>query len=575
MDRRPLERSARILAALGLAALVVALSFKRLGDLDLPWHLALGRWMSRVGHLPRIDDLSYTARPIAYADVLWDRAAYALMRLGPFALQLGGAIVAGALAFVLWLRARAAGPVALLVVALSMAALEGWLLVRPATTTFLLIAIVGGAIEAHRAGTRWPLLTLVPLHALWSNVHGAAFVGVLMLAAYAAHRALSRVLRRGIFPAGDAGDAGLVAAIAVAAGVATTFNRAGLRYFTGPLQVAPFMAGITEWARPTPTFVFATVPLVGVFAVLAVVALAVGREESRLPRGYELAILALAAVFFGTALRLIPMAIVLVTPLVARRLGPLVPNTRAMNVACGFATLLVAPFMLLAFHGGPGVGFAPDHFPERAVAYVRAARPAGHMWNFSPFGGYLAWELHPEHRVFIDGRAQWVYGIELTERAWRSERDPAAFAELARTWDFQWAVCRVGGDACAHLAATRAWTMVHLDDRSTVYVRNDGPNAHLARDGYRLVRHTTPPEVALRIAVTGAPGADELSHDGALARRQDPTSPRATLLDACGAIAARDEARFRDALEHLARLRPGHPAVGALRGAWSARMAAP
>ncbi len=46
----------------------------------------------------------------------------------------------------------------------------------------------------------------------------------------------------------------------------------------------------------------------------------------------------------------------------------------------------------------------PHKYPERAVAFLKEARPRATLFNPLDWGGYLMWSLYPEYRVFIDGR---------------------------------------------------------------------------------------------------------------------------------------------------------------------------
>jgi hypothetical protein len=191
------------------------------------------------------------------------------------------------------------------------------------------------------------------------------------------------------------------------------------------------------------------------------------------------------------------------------------------------------------------------------------------MWNFLPYGGWLAWRLHPRYQVLIDGRTGWQHDPALVARVRESELDAAAFEALAADLEVQWAVTRATEGEAHGLGVARsgAFVMVHLDDISAVYVRREGPNAGLAASGYRVLRHLTDPAQWFEAARRGT-GAEDLAHDGALALEQDPESPRAAFFAACGAFATRDRPRFDDSVAVLERLAPGHPALGLLRAAW-------
>lgn len=224
--------------------------------------------------------------------------------------------------------------------------------------------------------------------------------------------------------------------------------------------------------------------------------------------------------------------------------------------------MLVAPVTSL------GVGFEPSLLPVAATEWVREARPLGRMWNFWPFGGYLAWELGTEHEVFMDGRNTLARDRELVMRANRSIVDRAAFEALVEDYGIEWAISSASPAdprSGAGVAHDRRFAMTYLDDVAAVYVRSDGPNAELAGRGYRILRHDMPPETVVAIATGGGDAANALAHDGALAAAQAPASRRGAFLDACGALAAHDDDRFAAALARLERLGGDRALAAALR----------
>src|SRR5690606_31437581 len=76
---------------------------------------------------------------------------------------------------------------------------------------------------------------------------------------------------------------------------------------------------------------------------------------------------------------------------------------------------------------GPSLGLTPAHFAERGVAFVKelpeALRIVGPMFNEFGYGGFLIHHLWPEHRVYIDGRTDLVYPVEMIERYGRALSD--------------------------------------------------------------------------------------------------------------------------------------------------------
>ena len=575
-----MSRGATWLGGLGIAGAGLAVAFRRIGDFDLPWHLATGRTILESG-IPRVDPFSIAAPPMGHIELVTDSALYLVQSVfGALGLQALRALVVVAIALLVYRAARRGGAIAWFCVGISLAAMNAWLLVRPATFGFLFTAVSIWAIDAHaqKPETRHGVLALallVPVQLLWANSHGSLILGAFLAGGYAFYRVASRLAagRLGpLLPVEDGRGAWLCAAIAVLVAVVSGFNTAGYAVLTGG-HTAGAASMFTEWAGPTVGFLFVTEPATGLLLAVSIAALAFGRGESgsRVPTALEIGLVAIGLVLSVTAVRLIAFAAILLAYVIARRLAFFDTNQRRTTALGVASVLLLGPLMLARSHTGLGVGLELSHYPSGAVEYIRTAEPQGQMWNFLPFGGYLIWQLHPRHKVLVDGRTGWVHPTEHVARAVASDADDAVFAALAAELDLQWAVTRSreGEPFGGALHRSSAWTMVFFDDVGSVYVRRDGPNRGLANSGYRWFRHLTPPQAVLARAMAPGDGPD-LVHDAALALEQAPTSPRAAFLSACAGIASRDPRAFSSGRSRLVGLvGQDHASVGLLDMAWN------
>jgi hypothetical protein len=297
----------------------------------------------------------------------------------------------------------------------------------------------------------------------------------------------------------------------------------GLRLYTNAYEVGDLHGLVTEWTPTTPSFLVEhAVPLV-VLALFVVVGL-IGRPR----RLVDILVALLALALAGKAVRLIPLAAILLAPLAARQWAEPLARARGTALLVALAGLLAAPSLLGTGGMREGVGWDEANLPEGAVRYLAQARPQGAVWNFLPFGGWLSWRLYPDVRVFIDGRTARTYPIPFVARYFAAEHDASEFAALDDAWHFQWAIVRArpGEHFSEPIGRDPRWTMVYLDDCAAVYVRNDGINAPLAKQGYWMLRHLTlPPRGPVAPALRAA-----LAHDAALALQQAPSSPRAQAL---------------------------------------------
>ena len=568
----------------GLLAFFGAIAARKLGDFDLPWHIALGRAVAELRGIPKLDPLAFTEQRITFIEPLSELPLYGLWRSGgALPLQLFGALFSVGVGCALFVQLRDGGPMAYLATGLALAGMNSWMVVRPATLSFFLIALTLALIEQHRRcdspRTRrriewsWP-----PLALLWANTHGFAFIGVGLCVAYSAYRVGCRIARGrlgALLPECHAGDNSALL-LALLAGVAALGNAAGPCARLGPSRLFSTnpaaryeLERVTENALPSLGFFIHHEPLGPILALCALLGLWLGTDRDAKrgrPSLFEVALVLLGLLGFVTMVRSVPLGVLLVTPVLASRWAAWVPRTALTRWALATSSWLAAGVALLNPGMNLGVGFDETHFPERAVAFIRQHPLRGHMFNFSPFGGYLSLTLYPEHLVFMDGRLEHARDGRLVVRADDALRDPKVFGELERELDFQYAIisAREGESTAGPLSRNSDWAMVHFDDVAAVYVRKPGPNAALAASGYQVLRHLTELDAVLQLASAGGGSAPLLLHDGKLAVAQDPYSPRAAFLLACGELAARDPAGFALAFQRLATLAPGHPALAVL-----------
>lgn len=567
-------RSASLLVLVGCAAITLVSLFRPLRDFDLPWNLATGRVIWATKAIPRVDDLAFTHGQLRYVEFVSDLLLYALFRVGQaWALQATSAIVALGILVLILAQLRPLGPISVLAVGAIAATVLPWCELRPATLSFAFLVMTLLVLERHRATPsqwRW-LLVLVISQCLWANIHGFAAIGAAIILGYAGYRLLAHVAggRWGAWlPERDGSSWQQSSGICAVAIGATCLNTAGPALLLGPFRFGEQLTNITEWARPTFHYFVNQQPIGSMVLLLSALAIAFGREPDgrRVPSLFTIGLALLASVGACSVVRLLPLAILVLVPLAAKRLAWFVRPSTIVQHACAMAPLLAAAWLGLSVKLAPSANFDASWLPVAATQYAEQIAPRGQLYNFMPFGGYLAWQLHPRYRVFNDGRNQLARPAAFIARAALAQREPAAFDAMVEDFALEWAVTRAadGEHFDLPLAQSPRWTMLYIDDVAAVYVRNEGPNRDLAATGYRLLRHSMAPDAILHLALTRRDLADALAHDGARAVMQAPQSPRAAFFDACGGLAIGDPSQFERGLRRLADLDPNHPAVTVL-----------
>jgi len=128
-----------------------------------------------------------------------------------------------------------------------------------------------------------------------------------------------------------------------------------------------------------------------------------------------------------------------------------------------------------------GTGVAPTVVPVGAAAWLRANEPAGRVWtdyNCSSNVHYFSGRPTP---ILTN---TWAYPPDVMRLVLDCSMGRRAFGPVAETYGCQTAVLRMDRTSiplARWLVADPNWSVVHLGALHAVFLRNDGPNAGLAR----------------------------------------------------------------------------------------------
>ncbi len=400
---------------------------------DFWWHLKVGEIVATRG-IPRANLFAWSVpsdAPFVYAAWLADVAMYQAYRLGglegPIWLRnLCGSIGFGLVAAEAYRRSgswRLAGLATLLAGLMTMNNLTA----RPQNLVWVLMGLFGlllGAYLAGQVGHRWLLAAIVPLTALWVNIHGS-FILVPALLGVAVFGEGVRVLRREVLVA----RALWLLAALVASLAACLLNPIGpgiFGYVQQILSASPIQQLASEWQPPSPRSVAGFWFFAATLLLLAAWGIG-GRRPSLTDVALACALLWLAygggrhVVWFGF----------FAMPMLAQALVPgrtqSVDRSAAVQhrgdpLAAAIAALLIAAMVavqpplkprlpLPAGYNGlfaalPG---APQSYgaetPAVAAAYLREHPSGGRLFADMGYASYLIWAV-PSERVFVDPRLE-------------------------------------------------------------------------------------------------------------------------------------------------------------------------
>jgi hypothetical protein len=458
-----------VAAATGVYLILFFFGRGLLNDPDTRWHVAAGEWILGHGAVPRVDIFSHTMPGAPWVSHEWlAEVAYALaFRVfgwsGVVALAAGAAAVTfGLLTGVL---TRFMPPPAVLV-----ASTATFFLAAPHITArphvLAMPCMVGwtAALVIARSEKRAPTFWLLPLMALWANLHAGAVTGVVVAAALAADAVLAAApaarrmaaLRWSVFVAGAA-----VASLVTPNGIqgwhlAVWFMTAGYALDFVQEWQKP------DWSRVQPIELW----IAGLVAIVLV-------NRVKVPAFRVLLIASLIGMTMvhqrNADLVALIGPIVLAEPIGSALGSPVVLRARRRLLAL-LAPLLLSLGLTPLLRAGAGTG-DPKIAPAAALTAARrggVSGPVGPVFNDFDFGGYLISEGVP---VFVDGRVD-LYGDAFMEQyADALNGDAAELATLLDRYGVTWTLLTPSAGANAVLDRLPGWRSIYRDAYAEVHVR--------------------------------------------------------------------------------------------------------
>jgi hypothetical protein len=440
-----------------------------LNDSDTYWHIAAGKWILDHNAMPRVDIYSFTKAGEPWISTSWlaqvlyagtyDLAGWA----GP--VILAAASIAATLALLVYILGRRIPSTHALMISLAALVLSSsHLLARPHVLAMpVMVAWVSGLVSASDRREA-PSFWLLPLLALWANLHGGFVFGLALVAPFAfdawwnaeVPQRRPLVLRWMAFGIG-----------ALAACCATPYGWETILASRKILDLGELLHLIYEW-MPADFSGFGP---------------------------FEACIMALIAGALYCGVKLSPPRIVLVLGLFHMALSHvrnievfalLLPLVVLAPVASQFA-LQASRSVKLAFPMASAVAlavilgvstwaFAANHkysppviqSPAAAVDALLQRNPK-HILNDLPFGGYLISRQIP---VFIDGRAE-LYGEAFDMAYYRAMqlKDVNLLLDMLKNYDIDAVLLTPATPAASMLDHLDGWRRVYSDDTAVVHVR--------------------------------------------------------------------------------------------------------
>ena len=318
-------------------------------------------------------------------------------------------------------RGCRSGPLRLLVLPLLVSTIGYGFSTRPHLFSYVLFAVWLALLRRQRNNLPVLFVALPLMTILWVNLHGAFFIGIVLLLLLAAGSAADVAAGKGgraawTVPARLAGAAILCV-------FASLLNPYGARIWGFVFQTAAIPRPyLSEWAPFNPAAHFADHADFVCLAVLVCAAALVHWRRNRTGIAWLLVLFVslLAAFVMRRNIPLFAIAAAMIVPpyleeLAGSHLQRLSDRTpAAARAAFLLVLILVSGWFALGARKQDArqIEIEAHCFPVRAVAFMKANAVSGNVLVFFDWAEYCIWHLYPSCRVFMDGRFRSAYSEE-------------------------------------------------------------------------------------------------------------------------------------------------------------------
>jgi hypothetical protein len=485
---------------------VAVASSVNFADPDLWMHLIVGRQILSTGHIPLHNFYSYSGPGLLWRNYSWlaqISLAVSYEMFGIFGLKIvkllclsiAMAAVATGLS-----QTKASPTVQRVVLLAGATGTAPYAEFRPQLFTIAMLSIIMAALADEVYNGRARLWPLIPMFALWANLHGGFIVGLGALGVAAVIIGFQEIwTERKISRAGNIG------AVTLACAVSTLLNPFGAGLWATVLHSVshPFVGKfILDWLtlpemmgyvwRQSPLNEIQFVVPLGLFAVF-MISLAAAPEMGDAP------LVGVAMVFSAAGIyssRNVTLAVIALSIPLARHVSLALerrPLVAAERVAVSVKLTVIFPLvgaLIIAVMGGSLSNRLPtwEPVPSGAVEYMRARRLHGNILNELSWGAYLIWHGAPGDKVFIDGRCEVIYPDPLLREYMAFLYEWPDGKELLDRYPHDFVLIDPEGGAYRTVAADPHWKLIYKDAVAALF----------ARDGTPIARDSMPPPGGLR-----------------------------------------------------------------------------
>jgi hypothetical protein len=472
--------------------LLVLLSARKIGNYDLGFHLKAGQWILQTHSFPQKDTYTYTQSNRDYLDSngLYQIVLYFLVKnMGYPSITLLNMGVIFLVFSLLWIRLQATPAPAWGKAVLFLAAIlvmERRFIVRPEIFSWFYLSLTLFILESRYKQTRNLLYLLPFIQWFWVNTEGLFMLGWAAMAIYGISGWLHEKRM----------DRALLKYFLLSIG-ADFLNSYGYRGLLFPFQLWTrlqtsnvYKQAISEFFSPLRFLAYQNLQYdknlhIFIFFALALLSMLLLIPSFRQRKFHEFALFAVFLFLALTAVRNIPLFILIDVPFLAICLadwkakprwgwlyGPQAPiGLTLLIILLGLRVATNAFYISDRRNDRLGLDLDGERLPVKAVQFMIQNRLDGRMLNDLNFGGWLDWQ--GPQPTYIDGR------LEVPEdsfyQQYRQSFGPNGLIPLLAITQAQLVVMEYNSSIpwADQLKRFQDWRLIYLDGCTAIYARKD------------------------------------------------------------------------------------------------------
>jgi hypothetical protein len=170
---------------------------------------------------------------------------------------------------------------------------------------------------------------------------------------------------------------------------------------------------------------------------------------------------------------------------------PKVFETIRKNIEIPVNSFFIIVIILMLINGNMfKSGIRGNKYPEGAAKFLKENRIVGNMFNAYVWGGYLLWSLHPDYRVFIDGRGLipevFFQEVRVLEASQKPVEGIPEWKAILNAYKADFIVTFSVGNFTGRLVPLipallndPEWHLVYMDNISLIFVRDSAENREI------------------------------------------------------------------------------------------------